>query len=236
MSSSSLIQINACFACDTTGVVARHPNDTARFASKRDLERLLFLRTQHHAVLLGGATFRAWPQVHKHPNDAPAPVHILITSQWESLYNSPLWQACVSGRVVLHVITAKSPPSNIHPPTCHWYCLQDSHPNEALFSTLKRLLQDLASECLGIKAIKPSSLPIPPFKVLLCGGASLFQQLHEARMLHTLYLTRCPVTLKPISPDIPPPRILSPKILNALCVQHHIPLNTPNETFLDIPL
>ncbi|MFM7469419.1 MAG: dihydrofolate reductase family protein [Vampirovibrionales bacterium] len=186
------LQLNACFACDATGAIARHPTETQRFASEADLERLRFLRTQHHAILIGGNTFRAWPHVHRHPSPLhPTPIHILITRDWQSLLNSPLWRAWQGSPFPLWILSSVSPPQEVKlKPPCFWIPLPK--PEDPMAHVAPNALLTALHSVASYPHHKVSSGVL---KVMVCGGASLYRQLQATGLIETLYLTRCPITL-----------------------------------------
>lgn len=62
-------------AVSIDGKIADRDRTPAMFSSKADLRRMRALRSQADAVLVGGATFRAWPlPLTERPFERPAPI------------------------------------------------------------------------------------------------------------------------------------------------------------------
>jgi 2,5-diamino-6-(ribosylamino)-4(3H)-pyrimidinone 5'-phosphate reductase len=180
MLDSSKLHVSACVASSVDGVI--HPANTigyAQLGSKTDLDRLLALRDQTGAIVVGAETFRTFPSRFK-GTEGTLPVLVIITRGGNPLQDVPLASPVLSDlaaqRVTL-IVTQQLPSEDIqaHYPACvRWMLAAESSPVVAV-------LEALAQQ--GCKT------------VLVEGGGETIALFAQAQALHTLYLTLTPFLL-----------------------------------------
>lgn len=150
--------------------------DGRRFASQADLARLARLRHWADAVILGGATFRAWPK--PHPGRWPGkpdtlPLHVIVTRgqklETDLPPEAPLFAS--EAGVLIATTSAVTATQKALYPTANWAQLSPTAP--------------LAGQLVGLLAAAGCQ------RVLLEGGGHLVSAFLEQPV--EWHLTLCPV-------------------------------------------
>jgi len=180
MLDSPKLHVSACVASSLDGVI--HPANTIGYlqlGSKTDLDRLLALRDQTDAIVVGAETFRTFPSRFKGAQGT-LPVLVILTRGQNPLQDVPLASPVFSDPAAQRstLIVAQQLPDAAtqaqYPPSVRWMLAAETSPAEAV-------LESLAQQ--GCKTL------------LVEGGGDIIALFAQAQALDTFYLTLTPFLL-----------------------------------------
>ncbi len=165
-------------AISLDGRTGRHGDPRFRLGSRRDLARMRALRATVDAVLVGGATFRAWPLA------------------YTATPSRPLVQAVLTRRGLLAQAGAFKPHDDVEMVVLGGSAL-DAAAHAAAFSAT---VHTTAAPSLGWALDRLAAAGCR--RVLLEGGGQLIHRALAEDRLDRLHLTLCPVVLGDAGPGL----------------------------------
>ncbi|MGE0201442.1 MAG: RibD family protein [Candidatus Melainabacteria bacterium] len=171
---SAEMKIIACVAASLDGKLS--PEGAAhyvRISSEADIDHLRRLRAEAGAVLMGGATFRAWPKVHHSSNPDHTPHHIILSRSADLPPSSPLFLAEPAIPVTIATPVPVDAATQAHYP---------AHTDWLNFGDIPDLLGQLEDR-YGFDTL------------LVEGGGQVIRAFLEARSLAEIHITLCPLLL-----------------------------------------
>jgi len=168
------MKVIACVAASLDGKLSPEGAERyVRITSDEDIQHLLALRAEADAVLFGGATFRAWPKVHRSSQPDHTPHHIILSRSVNLPPEAPLFQAEPAVAVTIATPDVTGTDSRAPYP---------AHVSWLTFIDIPDLLQQLENRH-DIQSL------------LVEGGGQVIRAFLEAQVLAEVHLTLCPLLL-----------------------------------------
>lgn len=181
------MKVFACFAASLDGKISFPDKQKyVRISSDEDIAHLKRIRDKADALMMGGATFRAWPIPHLgsqlETSSERVAVHCILTRgshpHRDIPPDSPIFKSKTPIRVLIFTETLPSEDEKAsYPETVTWVHTPSTTPQEKVTSILSTL------ESEGIQAL------------LIEGGGEIFGLFLKAHAVQELYLTLCPLLI-----------------------------------------
>jgi 5-amino-6-(5-phosphoribosylamino)uracil reductase len=174
------MRIIACFASTLDGKIGSRAHPKDRVGSQADLSHLLRTRNQADALLYGGETFRQHSLLRRGDAQSIAPIQCLLTKTVDLLPEATLFiQGAEQSPPTPTIIVTPEPVSLVlrqrYPAHVEWIVAKNAeNPLPEAVSVLEKL---------GVQTL------------MIEGGGLIFQLALQARLVHELYLTLCPLLL-----------------------------------------
>ena len=174
------MRVIACFAATLDGKIGSSHNLRDRVGSKADLDHLLNVRNQADAILCGGGTFREYKKVRRGSHQttpAQTPLQCVMTRDFNLPPEAGLFSADPPVPTIIFSPTeAPLPLREKYPSHVEWLATPTAGAEQVAF-----ILDTLQAR--GIQTL------------MVEGGGHIMNLFLEARAVHELYLTVCPLLL-----------------------------------------
>lgn len=167
----------SCFASTLDGRIASKAYPRDRIGTEADLEHLINVRNQADAILCGGETFRAWPNVRRGRKGNKIPVQCLMTKSFNLPTEAPVFQA--DPAVPILIFSPDAAPDEVKkrfPGHVQWIATGKDGAEQ--IPIIVKILEAEGNETLLVE-----------------GGGEIMDLFLQAKAMQELYLTLCPLLL-----------------------------------------